>query len=178
MGTTDGCTSSEALLDRFADISKRTASHELPEDLRSLVRQVEQALEQLKLGLAEILSHAESQSSTATGPTRIRQLIKARRARDNHFAPELFADPAWDILLELFVAYATQQPISVSGLAASAGVPATTALRWICKLEHEGWLARISDPLDGRRTWIEISPAGIQSMQRYFEHVASTLPAI
>ena len=34
----------------------------------------------------------------------IRQLITARRARNHHFDRELFADPAWDILLEAFIA--------------------------------------------------------------------------
>ena len=35
------------------------------------------------------------------GPPNLREIIKLRRLRDSFFQPDLFADPAWDILLDL-----------------------------------------------------------------------------
>jgi DNA-binding MarR family transcriptional regulator len=85
------------------------------------------------------------------------------------FAPELFADPAWDMLLELYALHLEQKRVSVSSLCIAAYVPPTTALRWVAKLEEEGLATRMEDPRDGRRTWIELSAVGIERMERYFE---------
>jgi hypothetical protein len=109
-----------------------------------------------------------SPSLSDVSATQVRELIKARRARDHHFPLGLFADPAWDILLGVFVAHLTQQRISVSGVCEHAAVPSTTALRWICTLEQGGWLIRREDPRDARRTWIELSAKAISAMQSYF----------
>ena len=99
----------------------------------------------------------------------IRAVQSARRRRDALFGTELFADPAWDMLLELYAVHIEQQRVSVSSLCIAAYVPATTALRWVAKLEQEGLAVRVDDPRDARRTWIELSEAGIARMQRYFD---------
>jgi DNA-binding MarR family transcriptional regulator len=54
-------------------------------------------------------------------------------------------------------------------------VPATTALRWIQKLEQEDWLARRDDPVDARRNWIELTPEGSARLALYFRTVATDL---
>lgn len=99
----------------------------------------------------------------------VRAIQAARRRRDALFAPELFADPAWDMLLELYALHLEQKRVSVSSLCIAAYVPPTTALRWVAKLEEERLATRIEDPTDGRRTWIELSAGGIERMERYFE---------
>jgi DNA-binding MarR family transcriptional regulator len=101
----------------------------------------------------------------------VRDLLKSRRARDQFFDSSLFADPAWDILLELYAAELGQQRISVSTLCAAAAVPATTALRWIKILEKNGLLVRTDDPMDGRRTFISLAPDAFDRMERYFATV-------
>ena len=99
----------------------------------------------------------------------VRAVQNARRRRDALFAPDLFADPAWDMLLELYALHLEQRRVSVSSLCIAAYVPATTALRWVAKLEEEGLAMRTEDRSDGRRTWIELSAEGIKRMQLYFE---------
>ncbi len=94
------------------------------------------------------------------------------------FAPELFADPAWDMLLELYALHLEQRRVSVSSLCIAAYVPPTTALRWVAKLEEEGLASRTEDATDGRRTWIELSEEGIERMQRYFETLPLTSVSI
>lgn len=102
-------------------------------------------------------------------PQLVRAIQAARRRRDALFAPELFADPAWDMLLELYALHLEQKRVSVSSLCIAAYVPPTTALRWVAKLEEERLATRTEDPMDGRRTWIELSAVGIERMERYFE---------
>lgn len=99
----------------------------------------------------------------------VRAVQAARRRRDALFTPDLFADPAWDMLLELYAIHLEQKRVSVSSLCIAAYVPATTALRWVAKLEEEGLAVRSEDTTDGRRSWIELSPEGIERMRRYFE---------
>ena len=54
--------------------------------------------------------------------------IRAPRLRSCYFAQDLFADPAWDMLLDLFQAEISQLRVPVSSLCIAAAVPATAAL--------------------------------------------------
>jgi hypothetical protein len=90
------------------------------------------------------------------GAAAIRALIKARRARDGFFAPDLFADPAWDMLLDLTAARLENRHVSVSSLCIAAAVPTTTALRWIKRMCDDGTLARAVDTADKRRAYISL----------------------
>lgn len=58
----------------------------------------------------------------------LRVMIRARRLRANFFPADLFADPAWDMLLDLLQAELVQHRVPVSSLCLAAAVPATTAL--------------------------------------------------
>jgi DNA-binding MarR family transcriptional regulator len=76
----------------------------------------------------------------------------------------LFADPAWDMLLDLFVAKGEGRSISVSSLCIAAGVPASTAHRWIQALVRAGTVRRRADPLDRRRVYVEITEHAFAAM--------------
>ena len=97
----------------------------------------------------------------------VRALIRARRLRDQFFTPELFADPAWDMLLDLYAARLEYKLVAVSSLCIAASVPPTTALRWIKTLTDTGLFIRRADPQDGRRVFIELSDAGADAMTGY-----------
>jgi DNA-binding MarR family transcriptional regulator len=125
--------------------------------------------------LREKMAPAKPPVASQITPARLRSLIKARRARETILGDKLFADPAWDMLLEAFWAELMQRRVSVSGLCRGAAVPATTALRWIQKLEQEDWLARRDDPVDARRNWIELTPEGSARLALYFRTVATDL---
>lgn len=98
---------------------------------------------------------------------KVRSLISERRMRSSYFGDSLFADPAWDILLLLTCATARDHRLSVSSVCSCAGVPHTTALRWITRLTEEGHLVRREDPTDRRRTYIELSAETYAAMQAY-----------
>jgi DNA-binding MarR family transcriptional regulator len=98
----------------------------------------------------------------------IRREIRERRLRDHYFRGSLFADPAWDMLLELMAARLENEKVAVSSLCIAAAVPATTALRWIKALIDQDLFIRVADPQDGRRVFIELSQEAATAMTAYF----------
>ena len=99
----------------------------------------------------------------------IRNILCARARRASFFSAKLFADPAWDMLLELYAAELDQVRLSVGSLCIGSGVPDTTGLRWIGVLEQEGLIERRGDPFDRRRIYIELTASGSSAMTAYFQ---------
>ncbi|HET9810283.1 MAG TPA: MarR family transcriptional regulator [Sphingomicrobium sp.] len=106
----------------------------------------------------------------------VRSVIRARRLRARFFADDLFADPAWDMLLDLLQAEIAQLRVPVSSLCIAAAVPATTALRWLKNMTDKGIFVRRADPHDGRRVFVELSRDASLAMRRYFAEVGK--PAV
>ena len=80
----------------------------------------------------------------------------------------MFADPAWDMLLDLTAARGESKRVSVTSLCIAASVPATTALRWIGQLIESGLFRRVEDMSDRRRAFIELTDPAAEAMARYF----------
>jgi len=99
----------------------------------------------------------------------VRRMLRQRRMREQYFPADLFADPAWDMLLDLYAARLERQPVSVSSLCIAAAVPATTALRWIKTMTDAGLFLREDDPHDGRRIFIALAEGACDALGRYFE---------
>lgn len=111
-------------------------------------------------------------------PALVRRMIKARQARARFFDGELFADPAWDILLDLTAAQGEGAQVSVTSLCIAASVPATTALRWIGQMVDAGLLVRVQDLEDRRRAYVALSQASVEAMARYFADVGVSAEAL
>ncbi len=101
----------------------------------------------------------------------VRKIIRQRQLRSEFLGPELFADPAWDILLDLTAARAEHVRVSVTSLCIASGVPPTTALRWISQMSEAGLLVRVEDESDRRRAFIELSEKAADAMARYFHEL-------
>lgn len=112
-------------------------------------------------------SEGGSMTDAAVDAPTIRAMIRARRLRDQYFGPEIFADPAWDMLLDLMAARIEGQPVAVSSLCIAAAVPPTTGLRWIKAMTDGGLLVRVADPIDRRRVFIELSTGAADAMAAY-----------
>lgn len=97
----------------------------------------------------------------------LRAIIHARAQRFNYFPRELFADPSWDILLELALAEHEQRRISVYQLYEKTRVPPSTAARWIKALADNGLISRRDCHLDGRMKYIELSRSGSEKMRSF-----------
>jgi DNA-binding MarR family transcriptional regulator len=111
---------------------------------------------------------AEPQPDEGISAAEIRSIIKLRRMREKHFDAELFADPAWDMMLDLMAARVEHSSVSVSSLCIAAAVPPTTALRWIKTLTEQGLFVRLADPTDGRRVFIQLADTAAASISKYF----------
>lgn len=106
--------------------------------------------------------------------------IASRQRRAKFFPADIFADPAWDILLEVFLADIEQRRLTISCACMAACVPQTTALRWISSMTATGLLERHPDRHDGRRHYVQLSAVASQSMRSYFSEefmAASRNPA-
>jgi hypothetical protein len=117
--------------------------------------------------------HRPAESGGGEMPTHaeVRAIIRARRMRDQYLPADLFADPAWDMILDLMAARLAGQCVSVSSLCIAAAVPPTTALRWIRQLTDRAVFARIDDPADGRRVFIELTDTAAQAVLAWAQAV-------
>jgi DNA-binding MarR family transcriptional regulator len=95
----------------------------------------------------------------------VRSIIRLRRLREDYLGENLFADPAWDMLLELYAARLDGRQVSVSCLCIAAAVPATTALRWISTLEAREIALKRADPKDRRRVFVAITDTAAEKIQ-------------
>ncbi|HEX8443120.1 MAG TPA: MarR family winged helix-turn-helix transcriptional regulator [Allosphingosinicella sp.] len=109
---------------------------------------------------------------------RVRAIIRARRLRDQFLGADLFADPAWDMLLDLMAARLEGQRVPVSSLCMAAAVPPTTALRWIKVLSEQGIFVRTADPQDGRRIYIELADEIAAALDAYLRAAQRISPII
>lgn len=108
---------------------------------------------------------------SALTASEVRAIIRAQHMRAGFFPGVPFFDPAWSMLLDLYLAAIERRPVSVSSLCIAAGVPATTALSRISELRDIGLFEREDDPEDKRRTLVKLSTDGVERMDAYFTAV-------
>lgn len=106
-------------------------------------------------------------------PRLVQRIIRQRQLRARFFDGDLFADPAWDMLLDLTAARAEHSRVSVTSLCIASGVPPTTALRWIGQMTEAGLLQRVDDETDRRRAFITLADQAVDAMARYFAELGS-----
>ena len=111
----------------------------------------------------------EMHVSPAIGKRISRSLYKIRRSRDNIFQePEMFGEPAWDILLDLYISEREDRSVSITSACFAACVPPTTALRWISVLEAKGYVERTPDCLDARRHYVSLTDTARVMLNRFY----------
>ncbi|MBA4308473.1 MAG: hypothetical protein C0429_17225 [Sphingopyxis sp.] len=84
---------------------------------------------------------------------------------------DLFSDPCWDILMDVFSARLNDKNISVSAVATAGNMPHTTGLRYIDTLEKIGYIYRERDDWDGRRIFVKMTDDTFRMMKEYFLRV-------
>jgi hypothetical protein len=92
-------------------------------------------------------------------------IYAARRRRTKFFSPDIFAEPAWDMLLDLFANSARHRRITVSSLCLAAAVPPSTSLRWIGILVSHGLVERIPLQRDQRATEVRLTAKGFAAVR-------------
>ena len=99
---------------------------------------------------------------------RVQTAIHERHRRAEHFRSEMFADPSWDVLLELYAAELSQEQRTVSQLGLRSNTPASTAVRWLKILECDGLVTRTIDPVDACNVVVCLTRKGASAMSAYF----------
>ena len=133
-------------------------------------------LSNLQAQLARLAAVIEANDDVSAGPCAdqpcsdagIRRILQARLERSSYFPGDLFSDPAWDMLLDLYAAELSQVRVSVTSLCIASNAPTSTALRWISTLERENLIERRADPLDGRRFFLSLTAEAVKTFERYF----------
>lgn len=95
--------------------------------------------------------------------------IKAGLIRTKTLGDGFAADPAWDILLNVYVSSIESQNITATNAGYSGQVPLSTGLRWISLLEANAWLTRINDPIDKRLRILVLTPEGKRRLEAAFD---------
>jgi hypothetical protein len=146
--------------------------HPLADELMAIAARLREAAEGgARADLAEV------PTSRPARPARnhlalARKAYALRRKRESFFGnPDLFGEPAWDILLDLYIAAGEGKPVSVSSACIGSAAPATTGLRWLGVLADEGLVVREADAEDHRRVLVRLTPAGQTAMDRFFDAV-------
>ena len=99
----------------------------------------------------------------------LRELKGIRRDRSTYFPDDLFLDPCWEMLLDLYDARLGAEEVTVTSLGAASGVPLTTALRRMEALQKHGLIDRVEDSGDKRRTIMKLTEHGLRAVDSFFE---------
>jgi hypothetical protein len=141
----------------------------LADELMAIAARLRDAADGTGAGEGDIPRHMRTRSNLALA----RKAYAMRRKRAAIFGnPDLFGEPAWDILLDLYIAQGEGKQVSVSSACIGSAAPATTGLRWLGVLADEGLVVRENDPEDHRRVLVRLTPAGTAAMDRFFDAFA------
>ncbi len=101
----------------------------------------------------------------------IKTYLRARRDREWQFPRGLFSDPAWDILLDLYVAQAENRQVSVWNAYQAGAVRESSGMRWLQILESRHLVERQQDEPDQNIEWVILTRDAIAGMNRWLDRM-------
>jgi hypothetical protein len=101
---------------------------------------------------------------------KVKTVIKERQVRKKYFGNLVLGEPVWDICLDLFYSQLAGRKSSISSACIAAGVPDTTALRYIKQMRSVGILDKCADATGARNFNLELSDTAVNSMKNYLLH--------
>jgi DNA-binding MarR family transcriptional regulator len=96
-------------------------------------------------------------------------LREVRKIRGKHLPEELFSDPCWEMLLDLYECHLTGTDVTVTGLGVMSGAALSTALRRMHELQAHELINRVEDRQDKRRTYVKLTDKGLSAVDSFFE---------
>lgn len=104
------------------------------------------------------------------------RMLAERRARSGYFSdPKIFGEPAWDILLDLYIHQFQNDDVSVKNACIGSGASANSALLWLKLLEERGMIFTDDDPTDDKRKLVRLTSEGYESMTRYLNDIVGVV---
>jgi len=97
---------------------------------------------------------------------RARRLLENRRKRVAIFGAQMFAEPAWDMLLLLYLSGRGRRQTQ-SSLCELSGASRSTAMRWIEFLAGRGLVRREDHPTDKRQNFVSLTEKGRHLLDLY-----------
>jgi len=107
-----------------------------------------------------------------------KHIYKSRIARKDFLPLSIFGEPAWDILIDLFIAESDDQNITVSSACIASQVPSTTALRYIAMMEKEGLVRRSPDERDQRKIHLTLNHSARVCVEHVLDYQIALLREI
>ena len=88
---------------------------------------------------------------------RVIEIVEMRQHRRSFFPPAIFGEPAWEMLLALYIAEEHGPKLSVTSLCQKSGSAPTSALRWVHFLEAKQLICRAASPVDRRISYVDLT---------------------
>jgi DNA-binding MarR family transcriptional regulator len=86
----------------------------------------------------------------------------------------LLREPAWDMLLNLYIHERHGKCVTVARACKASGVSKPTALRWLSMLELEGLVKRVASPDDGRIRHVLLTDKARVALTQWLQLRATT----
>jgi len=153
-------------------------NHLSPEEVSHLLSSVSALSARMGCSFNDALRHlialAESADPKAEALPRdrrefARRVLRVRQQRNAILGADSFRDPAWDMILDLYVQDAGTAGTMISALCIASGVPQTTALRYIYRLAQLGLVQITDHPTDQRRTMVSLSEQARPRIERLLD---------
>ena len=109
----------------------------------------------------------EAELDKADLARRARLIFTTRRKRSQIFGKGMFGEPAWDMLVALYVGDTDGPRATVGRLGELTETPLTTAIRWLDYLEQQGLVHREQHPTDRRAIFVELTDKGRSAMEEF-----------
>lgn len=97
---------------------------------------------------------------------RAREIYDDRRRRSALFGPQMFGEPAWEMLLILYLEEGGER-LTQARLAELSGTSRSGAFRWISFLEGRGFIEREAHPTDKRHLFVQLSQTGRDRLELF-----------
>ena len=144
---------------------------ELSDQISSKIRDllVKRNFKQKSAAPSEVENDYANDLSFATW---LKKTYETRQNRSLYLgSADIFSEPAWDIILDIAYNQLHSKHVSVKAACIASHVPASTALRYLSKMEQDGILVRVKDKADRRREFVMLTPEFMVKLHRF---VAST----
>lgn len=125
------------------------------------------------IDLTELPAEAAGVPTSPARFTRARAEFENRRRRKSFFPSPLFGEPAWDMLLALYILDTAGPRQTVGTLTQFSGTSTSSAKRWLRALARYGLVRHEDHPTDARTYHVRLTDKARAALDSYFSGAAN-----